>query len=43
MSRDAFSYDPQDAGDVRDTSTRSSVRPRRPVLSETRDPRVKYE
>ena len=39
MSRDAFSYDPQDAGDVRDTSTRSSVRPRRPVLSETRDSR----
>ncbi len=33
MSRDAFSYDPQDAGDVRDTSTRGSVRLRRPTPS----------
>ncbi|HVS87987.1 MAG TPA: hypothetical protein VHF01_07170 [Candidatus Acidoferrum sp.] len=39
MSRDAFSYDPQDAGDVRDTSTRSSVRPRRPTPPNTRDSR----
>jgi len=35
MSRDAFSYDPQDAGDPRDTSTRNSVRPRRPAPPET--------
>jgi hypothetical protein len=35
MSRDAFSYDPQDAGDPRDTSMRSSVRPRRPAPPDT--------
>jgi hypothetical protein len=28
VSRDAFSYDPQDAGDARDTSPRRSIRPR---------------
>jgi hypothetical protein len=39
VSRDAFSYDPQDAGDVRDTSTRTSVRPRRPVPPDTRESR----
>jgi hypothetical protein len=39
MSRDAFSYDPQDAGDVRHTSTRGSVRPRRPTPPNTRDSR----
>ena len=26
MSRDTFSYDPQDAGEMRDTSTRRTVR-----------------
>jgi hypothetical protein len=35
VSRDAFSHDPQDAGDLRDTSTRRSVRQHRPVPSET--------
>ena len=39
MSRDAFSYDPQDAGDVRDTSARTSVRPRRPAPSDTQESR----
>jgi hypothetical protein len=39
MSRDAFSYDPQDTGDVRDTSTRSSVRPRRSSPPDMRDSR----
>jgi len=39
MSRDAFSYDPQDAGGVRDTSARASVRPRRPATPDTRDAR----
>ncbi len=39
MSRDAFTYDPQDAGDVRDTSTRPSVRPRRPAPPDTRESR----
>jgi hypothetical protein len=41
VSRDSFSYDPQDTGDVRDTSTRSSVRPRRsapPNMRESRNP-----
>jgi hypothetical protein len=37
MSRDAFSHDPQDAGDVRDTATRDSGRPSRPPSSATRD------
>ena len=37
MSRDAFSYDPQDSGDVRDTSTRDSARPRRSTPPDTRD------
>ncbi len=39
MSRDAFSYDPQDAGDARETSTRSSVRPHRTTPADTRDGR----
>jgi hypothetical protein len=39
VSRDAFSYDPQDAGDVRDTSTRGPVRPRRPTPSDTKENR----
>ena len=39
MSRDAFSHDPQDAGDLRDTSTRRSVRQHRPTTSDTRDSR----
>jgi hypothetical protein len=39
VSRDAFTYDPQDAGDVRDTSTRPSVRPRRPAPPGTRESR----
>jgi len=39
VSRDAFSHDPQDAGDVRDTSTRRSVRQHRPTPSDTRDSR----
>jgi len=37
MSRDAFSYDPQDAGETRDTSTRRSVRQRRSTSPDTRD------
>jgi hypothetical protein len=37
VSRDAFSHDPQDAGDLRDTSTRRSVRQHRPVPSDTQD------
>ena len=39
MSRDAFSYDPQDAGNVRDTSARASSRQRRSTPSDTRDTR----
>jgi hypothetical protein len=39
MSRDAFSYDPQDAGDVRDTSTRRSVRQQRSTSPDSRDRR----
>jgi len=39
VSRGGFSYDPQDAGDVRDTSTRASVRPRRPAPPDTRESR----
>ncbi len=39
MSRDAFPYDPQDVGDVRDTSTRVSVRTRRSTPPDTRDDR----
>src|SRR5713226_3649558 len=39
VSRDAFSYDPQDAGDVRDTSKRASVRPRRSAPPDTRESR----
>jgi len=39
VSRDAFSYDPQDAGDVRDTSTRASARPRRSTPPDTKDSR----
>jgi hypothetical protein len=39
VSRDAFSYDPRDAGDVRDTSTRGSVRPRRPAPPDTQESR----
>ena len=39
MSRDAFSYDPQDAGEMRDTSTRRSVRQRRPTSPDARDSR----
>src|SRR5260370_8774154 len=37
MSRDAFSYDPQDAGETRDTSTRRSVRQQRSTSLDTRD------
>ncbi len=37
MSRDAFSYDPQDAGETRDTSTRRSVRQQRSTSPDTRD------
>jgi hypothetical protein len=39
VSRDAFSHDPQDAGDLRDASTRRSVRQHRPVPSDTQDGR----
>jgi hypothetical protein len=39
VSRDAFSYDPQDAGDVRDTAARASARPRRSTPPDTRDTR----
>jgi hypothetical protein len=39
VSRDAFSHDPQDAGDLRDTSTRRSVLQHRPVSSDTQDGR----
>jgi hypothetical protein len=39
VSRGAFSHDPQDAGDVRDTSTRRSVRQRRSPLPDTPDSR----
>jgi hypothetical protein len=39
VSRDAFSYDPQDTGDVRDTSARSTVRPRRSTPLDTRESR----
>src|SRR5258708_11981729 len=39
MSRDAFSYDPQDAGETRDTSTRRSVRQQRSTSPDTRDSR----
>jgi hypothetical protein len=41
VSRDAFSYDPQDAGNVRDASARVSSRPRRstpPDMRDTRNP-----
>jgi hypothetical protein len=37
MSRDAFSYDPQDAGEARDTSTRRSVRQQRSTSPVSRD------
>ena len=36
MSRDAFSYDPQDAGETRDTSTRRSIRQQRSAPPDTR-------
>jgi hypothetical protein len=36
VSRDAFSYDPQETSDVRDRSTRSSVRQHRPTPPDTR-------
>ena len=39
VSRDAFSHDPQDTLDVRDTSTRRSVRQHRSSLPDTRDGR----
>jgi hypothetical protein len=39
VSRDAFSYDPQDAGDARDASPRRPVRQHRPPSSETQDGR----
>jgi hypothetical protein len=39
MSRDAFSYDPQDAGETRDTSTRRSVFQQRATSPDTRDSR----
>src|SRR5271168_587435 len=39
MSRETFSYDPQDAGDVRDTSRRRPARQHRPAPSDTQDGR----
>ena len=39
MSRDAFSYDPQDARETRDTSTRRSVRQQRSTPPDPRDGR----
>ena len=39
MSRDAFPYDPQDAGETRDTSTRRYVRQQRSTSPDTRDSR----
>src|SRR5229473_8644863 len=36
MSRDAFSYNPQDAGETRDTSTRRSIRQQRSAPPEAR-------
>jgi hypothetical protein len=39
MSRDAFSYDPQNTGEPRDTSTRRSVPQQRRASSDTRDSR----
>jgi hypothetical protein len=39
VSRDTFSHDPQDPGDLRDTSARRSVRQHRPVPSDTEDGR----
>jgi hypothetical protein len=36
MSRDAFSYDPQDAGETRDTSTRRSSRQQKSAPPDTR-------
>jgi len=39
VSRDAFSYEPQDAGDVRGTSARPSAHPRRSTPPDTRDTR----
>jgi hypothetical protein len=39
MSRDAFSYDPQDAGDVRDTSPRRPAHQHKPGPSDTQDGR----
>ena len=39
MSRDAFPYDPQDAGETRDTSTRRSIRQQRSTSPDTRDSR----
>jgi hypothetical protein len=39
MSRDAFSYDPQDAGETRDTSTRRPVRQHRPASSDAQEGR----
>jgi hypothetical protein len=39
MSRETFSYDPQDAGDVRATSPRRPARQHRPAPSDTQDGR----
>jgi hypothetical protein len=39
MSRDVFSHEPQDAGEMRDTSTRRSVRQRRSTSPDARDSR----
>jgi hypothetical protein len=39
MSRDAFTHDPQDSNDSRDTSTRRFVRHPRPTSSDTQDGR----
>lgn len=39
MSRDAFSYDPQDADETRDNSTRRPVRQQRSTSPDTRDSR----
>jgi hypothetical protein len=37
VSRDAFSYDPQDAGDVREEAPHRPARQHRPALSDTRE------
>jgi hypothetical protein len=39
VSRDAFSYDPQDAGNARDTSPRRAIRQHRPASSDAQEGR----